>query len=193
MTAAITKIVANTLAFIEFHGSQCCLGWCSPIQRQTQIQKSCLRAISEAAQIKVWSSSFKWWTKNTTFVDFAFYMGFPDLIWVTSSAENIYLATKRKVGPKWEFENYSSLQVHCPWHVKLNNKRTTSPSDWCQLILWCQLIFSMFIDIFFLKKRTIFWRNLSVLYWLINCYPMFSFLKRWSFFIECNTSVGVEL
>ena len=31
----------------------------APIQRQTQIQKSCLRAISEGAQIKVWSSSFK--------------------------------------------------------------------------------------------------------------------------------------
>ena len=30
----------------------------APIQRQTQIQKSCLRAISEGTQIKVWSSSF---------------------------------------------------------------------------------------------------------------------------------------
>ena len=38
--------------------------------------------------------------KNNTFVNFAFYMGFPDLIRVTSSAENIDLARKRKLGPK---------------------------------------------------------------------------------------------
>ena len=31
----------------------------APIQRQPQIQKSCLRAISEGAQIKDWLSSFK--------------------------------------------------------------------------------------------------------------------------------------
>ena len=33
--------------------------------------------------------------KNNTFVEFAFYMGFPDLIRVTSSAENIDLARKK--------------------------------------------------------------------------------------------------
>ena len=38
--------------------------------------------------------------KNNTFVEFAFYMGFPDLIRVTSSAENIDLARKRKLGIK---------------------------------------------------------------------------------------------
>ena len=38
--------------------------------------------------------------KNNIFVDFAFCMGFPDLIWVTSSAENIDLAKKRKLEPK---------------------------------------------------------------------------------------------
>ena len=34
---------------------------------------------------------------DNTFVNFAFYMGFPDLIRVTSSAENIDLARKRKL------------------------------------------------------------------------------------------------
>ena len=37
---------------------------------------------------------------TNTFVDFAFYMGFLDLIRVASSAENIDLARKRKLGPK---------------------------------------------------------------------------------------------
>ena len=32
--------------------------------------------------------------------DFAFYLGFPDLTWVTLSAENFDLARKRKLGPK---------------------------------------------------------------------------------------------
>ena len=32
--------------------------------------------------------------KNNTFVDFAFYIGFLNLIWVTSSAENIDLPEK---------------------------------------------------------------------------------------------------
>ena len=32
-------------------------------------------------------------------LEFAFYMGFPDLIRVTASAENIDLARKRKLGP----------------------------------------------------------------------------------------------
>ena len=46
--------------------------------------------------------------KNNTFFEFAFYMGFPDLMWVTSSAENIDLARKGKLGPKqniWMIKN----------------------------------------------------------------------------------------
>ena len=38
--------------------------------------------------------------RKITLADFAFYIGFPDLKWVTSSAENIHLARKRKLGPK---------------------------------------------------------------------------------------------
>ena len=37
--------------------------------------------------------------KNNTFVDFAFYIEFPYLIWVMSSATSIDLARKRKLGP----------------------------------------------------------------------------------------------
>ena len=38
--------------------------------------------------------------KKNTFVDFAFKIGFPDLISVTSSTENIDLARKRKLRTK---------------------------------------------------------------------------------------------
>ena len=38
--------------------------------------------------------------KNNTFIDFAFHIEFPELIWVTSSAENIDLARKRKLESK---------------------------------------------------------------------------------------------
>ena len=37
---------------------------------------------------------------KNTFVNFAFYMGLPDLIQMTSSAENFDLARERKLGPK---------------------------------------------------------------------------------------------
>ena len=60
--------------------------------------KSCLGAVLE--DVKVWSSSLKRLTKNHSFVDFAFYIGFPDLVWLTSSAENINLARKRELGPE---------------------------------------------------------------------------------------------
>ena len=38
--------------------------------------------------------------RNNTFTDFAFYIGFLGLIWVTSSAENIHLARKGKLIPE---------------------------------------------------------------------------------------------
>ena len=38
--------------------------------------------------------------KHNTFVDFAFYVGFPDLVWLSSLAENIDLTRKRKLGPE---------------------------------------------------------------------------------------------
>ena len=37
---------------------------------------------------------------HKTFVDLAFCMGFPDLIWVTSSTQNISVAKKRNWGLK---------------------------------------------------------------------------------------------
>ena len=55
--------------------------------------KSCLKAVLKV--YKIWSTSFKRKMKNNIFIDCTFYMGFTDLIWVTSSAENIDLARNR--------------------------------------------------------------------------------------------------
>ena len=49
---------------------------------------------------KVWSSSFERIRKNKTFVDLAFYVRFPDLIWVTSSTQNISVVKKTNLGIK---------------------------------------------------------------------------------------------
>ena len=73
-------------ATLQFHGSQCCLGNL-PIQKEnTNSKKLTIEKLSKSCL--------------NTFVKFAFYMRFPDLIRVTSSAENINLARKRKLGPK---------------------------------------------------------------------------------------------
>ena len=103
MTAAITKIVANTLAFIAYFTAHCAVRGHPPIQRQNTNSKKLMTE-------KLFESSLGRCTKfgqahsnderKNTFIDFAFYMGFPDLIWVTSSAENISLTRKRKIGPK---------------------------------------------------------------------------------------------
>ena len=74
-----------------------------PIQRQNTNSKkltieNCLRAVSEGIQSLV--KLIQMMNEKNTFTDFAFYMGFSDLIWVTSSAENISLAKNRKIGPK---------------------------------------------------------------------------------------------
>ena len=58
----------------------------------------CLRAVSEGVQSLV--KLIQTMNKNNTFVDFAFYIRFPDLIWVTSLAEKIDLTGGIKLGPK---------------------------------------------------------------------------------------------
>ena len=92
-------LIANTLAVIELHGSQCCLGSCSHSKTNTNSKKlseSNLRRCTNTSLVKL----IQMMNENATYGDFAFYMGLPDLLFVTSSAENIYLARKRKVGPK---------------------------------------------------------------------------------------------
>ena len=72
-------------------------------RRNTNSKKLTIEKFSKSGLqevYKVWSSPFKRCTKNHTFMDFAFYIGFPDLIWVTSSARNIDLVRKRNLGPK---------------------------------------------------------------------------------------------
>ena len=74
-----------------------------PIQRQnTNSKKLTIKNLSRVVSKGVQSlvKLFHTMNENNTFVDFAFCIGFPDLIWVTSSAENIDLARKRKLGPK---------------------------------------------------------------------------------------------
>ena len=78
--------------------------WCHPpIQRQNinskkltikKLSKSGLRMCTKFGQAHSNDE------KNNTFVDFAFYVGFPDIIRVTLLAENIDLARKRKLGPE---------------------------------------------------------------------------------------------
>ena len=105
---------------IQFHGSQGCLG---PFYLKTKYEFRKVdnwKVVWERSQkvYKVWSMSFKWWTKNNTSVDFEFYIGFPDL-WVTLSAENIDLAKKMKIRAQikigmidWLFNNFYHLATN---------------------------------------------------------------------------------
>ena len=76
-----------------------------PIQRQnTNSKKLTVEKFSKSGLISKGVQSLvkliQTMNKNNTSVDFAFYIGFPGLIWVTSSAENIDLSRKRKLGPE---------------------------------------------------------------------------------------------
>ena len=55
--------------------------------------------------------------KNNTFIDFAFYIGFPNLIWVTSSAENIHLARRRNLGPKYKICTIEKVLFNNFYHL----------------------------------------------------------------------------
>ena len=75
-----------------------------PIQRQNRnskkltikkLSKSSLRRCTKFGQGHSNNEQ-----NNTFIVDFAFYIGFPDLIYMTSSAENTDLARERKLGLK---------------------------------------------------------------------------------------------
>ena len=75
----------------------------SPVQRQnTNTKKLTIEKLSKSGlgRCTKFGQAHSSNERKITFVDFAFYMGFPDLIWVTSSAENIDLTRKRKLGPK---------------------------------------------------------------------------------------------
>ena len=74
-----------------------------PIQRQnTNSKKLTIEKLFESSlrRCTKFSQAHSNDERKNTFIDFAFYIRFPDLIWVTSSAENISLAKKRKIGPK---------------------------------------------------------------------------------------------
>ena len=75
-----------------------------PIQRQnTNSKKLTIKKLSKSGLrrfVKFGEAHSNDERKITLSLVFAFYMGFTDLILVTSSAENIDLARKRKLGPK---------------------------------------------------------------------------------------------
>ena len=75
-----------------------------PFKDKTQIQKKLtIEKLSKSSLgrcTKFGQASSNDEQKNNTFVNFAFCMGFPNLIRMTSSAENIDLARKRKLIPK---------------------------------------------------------------------------------------------
>ena len=94
MSAAFTKTAAITLAFITYFIAHGAVRGHPPIERQNTNSK-------KLTIEKFFESSLKRCTKfgqahsnnerKNTFIDFAFYMVFPDLIWVTSSAEKNFL------------------------------------------------------------------------------------------------------
>ena len=69
----------------------------SPIQRQNRNSKKLTIENLSKSDLR---RCTKFGQANKTFFNFVFYMGFPDLIRVTSSAKNIDMARKRKQRPK---------------------------------------------------------------------------------------------
>ena len=73
----------------------------SPVQRQnTNSKKLTIKKLSKSGPGGCTKFDQANSDHDNTFINFAFYMRFPDLIRVTSSAENIDLARKRILAPK---------------------------------------------------------------------------------------------
>ena len=75
----------------------------SPIQRQnTNSKKLTIKKLSKSdlGRCTKFGQANSNDERKITLINFALYMEFPDLIQVRSSAENIDLTRKRKLGPK---------------------------------------------------------------------------------------------